>query len=198
MAIKIEVWDKDEIARLGLTQDEYGHYFQVLYEGCVITYRSRGLGGGDSAGYALVWDPENQRLGWINYYYNGLGGTDDNSATPDITPENLAAARAFAAPKIAAIVRGGFERDAAEVRSGRRVRVTGGRKYPLGTEALVKWAGETRFGFAAKLAFDDGSEGWIDLNKVEVVNPTQYLPSEAVILEAIRQHSNCFDYVCPL
>ncbi len=69
-------------------------------------------------------------------------------------------------------------------KKGDRIRVVGGRKFPVGTLGLVKWVGETHYGLAVGFIFpEDGPEA-----KLKWMNPkwVQVLPHEGTLLVASR------------
>lgn len=194
--IKIEIHSKDEAEALGITADNHGRYFQKLYEGCVFDYYSRSEGFGDSSRYATVWDADEQKIKTIYYAYTGLGGTDYNTANVDITPENFAAALASVLPRIREQVELNLEaihyEEAEKLWGGKRVKVVKGRKYSLGTQGTVKWAGETRFGFSARVIWDDGDEGWIAQRNLEVLNVPPYVRDPEKVEAEIARISKHF------
>jgi len=193
--IRIQVSEKRG-KELGIVPSEFNHYFEVSYQGCVLDTYSESLGFGDFASYAVAWDANEKRIVAVNYAYNGLGGTDDNSADVDCTPENRAVALAYALPRITQRiedeVEGDFYHEAHKIWSGKRVKVVKGRKFPIGAEGTVKWSGETRFGFSTLVAWDDGSEGWLATHNLEISNPPEYIRDQAIIDRKVAAAAKCF------
>jgi hypothetical protein len=184
MAIYIEIDEKEALA-LGIER-ENGRYMKVLATGRVIDTITHSMGFGDSASYAKVVRDDGS-IESINYQYTGLGGSDWNHAEKDVTPELLKMAQDYARPHMHEIVIANAEHTACEVSQGKRVRVIKGRKFPIGTEAVAKWAGEAQFGYVARLIFADGSEAFIALGNVEVIDPESYMPSDAEITARVER-----------
>lgn len=86
----------------------------------------------------------------------------------DALPEVAAAwhAKVLAADAEAKAAREAQE--ALEVRKGKRVVVTAGRKVPKGTEGVVFWIGSGQWGTRVGFNTDDGETVWTALSNVEV------------------------------
>lgn len=197
MSIKQLVAGHSEYHKPSTTRDESLMEWKVTYEGCVIQTFERN-GSWDSDFYAIVWDEETQSVRQIEYATTRFW-TYANSATVDITPENLAKAQAWKRKQYVAQAIGA---DRAKARSvfveGRKVRIlptaTGrdrtvkGVKIPKGTEAYVAaWVVDPyrtptyRYGGTVPHSYKvvlqvEGRNSLVYLadDAVEVVDPEQY------------------------
>jgi hypothetical protein len=188
----------------GLANATEEDVFLVEYEGAVLGKFERN-GYHDSDFLAVVWTGEAVTTveyattrGWT--YYNG--------ATVDATDE----VKALAAEWLAADGIRRYRREdvaaALDVAVGKRVRVTKGRKVPVGTEGTICWLGDDQYsiprygnGGATKrrigMALEDGSKVFLAAGNVTVIDPAQYLTSAADLAEkeagwaaALLRHGN--------
>lgn len=166
---------QEEAEKYGFTW-RYNRWMEEIYQGCVVSDWEHNMPD-DSEFYALVWDEPTQRLTTYMWKYTGLGGSDYNSCHPDITPENLAKAIAWAEPTIRKLI-GDYNPTVHIWKPGRRVRVKSGRKVPIGTEGSVLWEGECRWGRRCKFATADGQELWTDTHNLEFTDTEDYLYTE--------------------
>lgn len=177
--------------------------FEVTYQGAVLAKRERNYRD-DSDFYAVVWDEAEQRVKEVDYA-STRGWTYTNGAKEDATPEVLAKARAYETAAALAAAQARARRAAAAPAKGKRVRVTGGRKVPVGTEGTVFWADRTvafrfrnyrrleawmyedRVGLAYLGADGKPREAFLRADQVEVVRPEQYLPAEAELRASVAE-----------
>lgn len=163
----------------------------VEFSGAVLRTRERNWHD-DSDFYAIVWDREAKRLRTVDYATTRSGGTDDNFATIDATPDVIAAAGDWAAEQARPAIMADVAAAMREVTIGKRVRMTATRRGknspPAGTEGEVFWAGErrsqygtwsygTRYGFRA----DDGTTYFAAAGDLEVIDPEQYAPEWSTV-----------------
>lgn len=113
------------------------------HDGLVLSTGERN-GYDDSDFYARVWNPEKGHPETIEYATT-RGWTYPNSALVDATPETLAAFAAWEKRTREAAAARRTERDLKVPSVGRTVKVTKGRKVPVGKTGRVFWFGEDRF-----------------------------------------------------
>lgn len=143
------------------------HYTNVTYEGRVLATRERN-GYHDSDFDALVWT-EDGKPRWVEYdTTRGAGG---GTAKVDATDEVKAAYADYRDKYVAAQKAERAREDAARVAKGKRVRVVKGRKVPVGTEGVVFWIGDSRWGLRVGLRPNrfGGEAVFTSIDNVEVV-----------------------------
>lgn len=163
----------------------------VTYEGAVIQLWERN-GYHDSDFYALVYDAEEDRLKAVEYATT-RGWTYGNGAKVDITPENLALAEKAAAREALAILTAKARDKAEAVEPGKVVELSvnfRGRTQPsakIGEQAQVQSVFDDRYDYSyytgkygqkAKVTFADGREINLSVDKLKVVDPEQYMPTD--------------------
>jgi hypothetical protein len=155
----------------------------------------------DSDFYAVVWNPAAGQPQEIEYATT-RGWTYRNTATPDATPEVLAAYDAWQAERTRKAAEQQAAAELATPRPGKTVRVVKGRKIPAGTVATVAWYGEGRvYGGSARRQgiapmrvglSVDGTSVYTDASNVEVI--AQAGPATLPLLRV-----TCFPLeVCPV
>jgi hypothetical protein len=176
----------------GLANATEEDVFLVEYEGAVLGKFERN-GYDDSDFLAVVWTGE---VVTTVEYATTRGWTYYNGATVDATDE----VKALAAEWMAATGIDRYRREdvaaALDVAVGKRVRVTKGRKVPVGTEGTICWLGDDNYsrcyynnngGRALKrrvgLKLEDGTKVFLAAGNVTVLDAAQYLTSEADLVE---------------
>lgn len=171
---------------VGDCPDHAGSIHVKRYEGAVLgTWEHNGSE--DSDFYALVWDGEGLRS---IEYATTRGWTYHNGAVADATAEVREAARAALIERDIKAWAEATAIDAATVTKGKTVRVTKGRKVPIGTEGEVFWLGENRYGWRVGIKDADGTVHWTAEANVEVVDAEQYLTPLAEIVKTATARVN--------
>lgn len=192
-------------------------YIHTTHVGCVIEKYERN-GYDDSDFVAVVWDEESQSVQHIEYATT-RGWTYCNSATVDVTPENLAKAEAYMRAKAFQRWKDDNLKQAEMPYKGRLVKVIKGRKVKPGTTGEVFWFGEDQYkaaqrnrynrynpyaGLVGKYFKDRYRIGikWSDAKgehkefvsaeNVEVINPQSYLIPDDVGLKEVT--NSCVYY----
>lgn len=181
--IKHEVFSDEKKQEPGVIQ-EGDRFFRVTGVGTTLDTRIESLGFGDSMCNAVYWDEATQSTAVESVWYNDMGGTADIDATREV----WAKAKASVFGKAVEWARGVAENRSRDIIQGRVVKVIKGRKFPKGAEATVKFTGQGDWGPYARVIFNDGSEGFISQDNIEVLNPARYLASEAEILAEAEKH----------
>jgi len=114
------------------------------YVGAVLETRERNYYD-DSDFYAIVWDDEEGKL--TNVEYATTRFWSDGSATVDATDEVKAKAEKWAAEAMFEPVKSYFRNEASRIVKGSRVKVVKGRKAPVGTEGVVFYMSEKKYGY---------------------------------------------------
>lgn len=144
---------------------KYARTGEVLYTGCVLLQGHREVrvmsDVYSETYYVLVWNPETKETFTVNLYTIGFGSS--NEAEVDATPEVLAAWAAYRAEKAAQAARADYARRCEDARLrllvpklGCPAKVVKGRNVPIGTEGLVTWEGDMRFGFRVGITDSSG------------------------------------------
>lgn len=94
---------------------------------------------------AVVWTGETLEDVSLSAWHDGGAGSTWAEATIDATPETQAAVKAYQAALDAKIRADAMARDAVVPKVGRTVKVVKGRKIPVGTVGVVRWAGLDQF-----------------------------------------------------
>ncbi len=128
----------------------------VTYVGRVLETRERNYWD-DSDFYAIVWDDETGHPKHVDYASTRYW-TYDNYATVDADEATLAAYAAWRAARAAEGRAAAAAAEAATVRKGKLVRVVKGRKIPIGTEAVVGWIGDNRYGPGLRVGLRIGGD----------------------------------------
>lgn len=162
MALRISESGKTEVLLTGLVVDEWSQY----------------LGDGDTIHGVVYFDEE--AMGFKRYNTGWWKPDYEVDAPEDVlalyrAEKALAAAQAEVDRKQDEVLRR-LNEEATPSR-GKRCTVVKGRKIPLGTEVEVLWAGETRWGYRAKVLLPDGEEAWTDLWNLEVIRETATQPA---------------------
>lgn len=156
---------------------------ETRYVGCVLETRERNYHD-DSDFYAIVWNEERQEITTEEYATTRFGG--GGSASIDATDEVKAKASAWLKKWMIEHIRRESEENAGRVAKGKRVRVVRGRKVPIGTEGVVIWYEHVKYSYhssqyRAGIRLDDGSVVFTAAVNCDVIDPAQYLMSEAEI-----------------
>jgi hypothetical protein len=175
--IKHEIFSEEKKNMPG-TVEEFGRFYRVVHTGTTLDTRIQSLGDGDAYCEAVSWDEAIQRVVRDDVWYNESGGT----ASIDATPEVWAKVKASVFAKALEWARGVAQNESMNIIKGRVVKVVRGRKFPKGTEATVKFTADGDWGPYARAVFSDGSEGFIPLKNIEILNPDRYMASDAEIL----------------
>lgn len=167
---------------MAVTTDIRGTY-ETLYEGCVITwYEVNGYH--DSDWYAEVWDEKTQSV--QHFMFMTTRAPVYGRAEVDITPENLRKVYRY----YFRLVRRAFDEAnmerATTPEKGKRVRVVKGRKVPIGTEGVVFWIGDGKWGTRAGIQTDEGERVFVPVEYLEVLEPEKYLIKGKERRKAIR------------
>ncbi len=117
-------------------------YMRTTHVGLVLATGEHN-GYDDSDFFAVVWDADLQAPAEITYA-STRGWSYPNGATIDATPEIIAKYQAYREAERTAAREEAERRAAADPTPGRRVSVTGGRKY-RGAEGVVFWRGVNKF-----------------------------------------------------
>lgn len=179
-------------------------YIETTHKGCVLDMYERN-GYDDSDFYAIVWDEANQKIEHVQYATT-RGWTYCNGASIDATPEVIAKAEAYQRQLCLNKWHDDNKKQADMPYKGRMVRVTKGRKIPVGTIGEVFWFGEDQYkaarrsrynrynpyaGLVGKFIKDRYRVGikWTEngvvkkefasAENVEVINPDQHLQPES-------------------
>lgn len=171
-------------------QTPYGPMvFSETHVGLVLATREENYHD-DSDFYALVWNPEAQRIERVGYATTRGGGTDNNRAQADLSDEYKADVDAYVISRWVETLKA-QERDAwltaaneaLTPERGSTVRVVKGRKVPVGTIATVFWKGideykTNRWGtyYRVGLRLEDGSTVYTSMDNVEVIVDPDDLP----------------------
>lgn len=158
------------------------------YEGATLCKREEN-GYDDSDFYAVVWDEKEQRLKKV-YYASTRYYSYYDHAIVDATPEVKEKATRWLREWCLEFCRGLAEQSTQAIEKGRRVRVTSGRKLPIGTEGVVFWRGVDRFAsnrwhtkYRVGIELDNGERVFLDEGRVAVADPEQYRPSEEELVQ---------------
>lgn len=146
---------------------------ETTFEGAVLETRERN-GYDDSDFYAIVWDGE--KITTVDYASTRFW-TYHNTAEVDATDSVKAAARAWLRKHAARQYELSQRSRAAS--HGDTVRVTKGRKVPVGTEGKVFWIGEKRWGTRVGFKDADGEAHWTAADNVEVIHDEDELAEKA-------------------
>lgn len=216
MSIHQLVAGHSEYHKPSSTRDESLMEWKVTYEGCVIQTFERN-GSWDSDFFAIVWDEEAQAVRQVEYATTRFW-TYANSATVDITPENLAKAQVW---KREQMLRDAKLRDRAEARNvhveGRAVRIlptasgrdrrSKGEVIPQGTVAYVaasvvdpyrtptyRYGGTVPHSYKVVLQVEGFNRlVYLPDDAVEVIDPEQYERSDEEI-DAMVPAAEHIDY----
>lgn len=157
---------KIDVARSAREPD--GYWVETQFEGRVLSLREQNYFH-DSDWYAVVWDDETEAPRDV-LYATTRGATDENSASVDATDAVRAKYEAWRRHQAQLRAEAVAARELRTVRRGKRVRVVGGRKVPLGTVGVVTWIGEgIRGRERVGLTDERGEVWWTDARNVEVV-----------------------------
>ena len=185
MAVQRRVYDKARIESdrsLERRASAYGEaYFETTHAGLVVEVASQYLGDGESAYYAVVWNPGTSSFEQVWYASDRepVFGTTAVDAAPALLSawaaekaRRQAAVEADRAASRAALERLHAEEYARTPRPGSIVRVAKGRKVKLGIEGRVFWVapeadawGRIRAGFESR----EGERIFIDMANLEVL-----------------------------
>lgn len=148
--VRPEVKHDDCPARCGFMSPLY---MRTSHVGLVLSTGERN-GYDDSDFFATVWNPATGRTEQIEYA-STRGWTYPNGAAVDATPEVRALYDAWVAERAVAARARREAREALVPAVGRTVRVTKGRKVPIGTTGRVGWFGPDRFARAIHSSMAD-------------------------------------------
>ncbi len=159
----------------------------------------------DSDFYAIVWDEAEQttrRVEWGTTRFAMTGC----SCRCDATPEVQALAQQATADKLFGLIKQGQERKARRVEKGRYVVTKGAKRrakniIPNGVRGDVvkvdtfktgysEWTRQTR----ALVWVDEGVQFWIDVDRLEVVEPLWYMHDDTEIRRQAVQSSTQYHY----
>jgi hypothetical protein len=145
----------------------------VTHEGLVLARGHESyVGYGSYRTAATVWDPERgapDEVAWA--YANSEYGAAETLAEVEVDApaEVVAAHEAWTAAREAAAAALERRRRAARLERGKAVRVARGRKVPVGTEGVVIWLGESRYGLRVGVKDAAGTVHWTAAGNVEVL-----------------------------
>lgn len=182
MAVQRRVYDQARIANepsLVHKSGAYGEvYFETSHAGLVVDLLSQYLGDGESAYYAVVYNPGASAFEDV-WYASDRDGFFGGSAI-DAPPALLAAWAAEKAQRAAALAHErelaqlALEHQRAEIyartpRAGSIVRVVKGRKIKIGSEGRVFWVGVSSWGPRVGVELSDGAREFIAQENLEVL-----------------------------
>jgi hypothetical protein len=183
----------------GMETDQNGHAlvesWNQSYVGCVLmTYERNGYD--DSDFYAVVYDEATDSLKHVEYATT-RGYTYDCGATVDATDEVKAKAREVLRRLTLTDLLDNAAMEAKTPEKGKRVRVTKGRKVPLGTEGTVVWKGVDQYAnnrlhkthYRVGLKTDAGETHFTSADNVTVLDPQDYLPDYAALEARAARHA---------
>jgi hypothetical protein len=134
----------------------------------------------DSDFYAVVWDEEAQQTRHIEYA-STRGWTYHNYATVDADPATVAKAEAYLANLRAEHAAEQAVLDAKLPLVGKEVRSLTTRGKNKDVIGIIRRIGNSEYRYGAKTAAievaGENKYRYIDLDRVEVINPDQYLPT---------------------
>lgn len=149
-------------------QNPDGYWAERTHEGRVLALREENRYD-DSDFYALVWSDEKQQPVEV-LYGTTRAPTYENWASVDATTWVAAKYEAWKREQARLRAEALEAREKRTVRKGKRVRVVGGRKVPIGTVGTVHWIGEgIRGRERVGLTGLDGVAYWTDARNVEVL-----------------------------
>jgi hypothetical protein len=184
MAIHRRVYDSSRFAEPGLERRESGslvYFVETLAAGLVVAKGDTYIGDGESTYWAIWWNGATGQFEQLWYASDrdyGTGGAEIDAPPALIARYEAKRAADEVARRAAAEVRR-VERERLEAeererspRFGSIVRVTRGRLVPIGLEGQVHWIGDGAYGPRAKVAFNDGSDRFIDARNLLVLRQT--------------------------
>ena len=184
MAIHRRVYDQKRFGEPGLErrQTPYGEqFFETLAAGLVVATGSHYEGDGESSYWACWWNGASGQFEQVYYSSDrdyGSGSAKVDAPAPVIAAYEAQeaatkAARAQAAEdaRLARNRLAELERERTP-RYGSIVRVERGRLVPIGLEGQVHWVGDGAYGPRAKVAFNDGTDRFIDARNLLVLRQT--------------------------